>query len=581
MFPDACPRYIRNLCQNKAMNDAVVDELITVIFSTNNEYPKRALPIPDSEFNPENQFEILREVLSDADPDFLQMMCDKFEGKPESVETFINETLQKQNYPKLKDYERKQQLSSQQKQYTSDFNVKNFVKIIPNPEEFFNEKSRTLKLDPSDTEYVLVFLRNTFNKMPIRTIQRIFHANSTDNNCNLAKTFNQLEEMQNSETETMKSVRKPTRMDTNITNIPLLQEIAYLSHRHEITHYLTELKKRENLEREEARNRGLMQTCNCCFDEEVLPRDIHTCGNNCKFCKSCIVKSVEVAFGEGKLSFPCLGNCESSLSLQTLQAVLSPKLFSKIAQRKALEEIKSAGIEELEMCPFCVFATIPAAGYSIFTCLNPESMKESCRMCKNPSHAPLRCEEVEEDADVKARTFVENKMTEALLRKCYKCGVKFFKEEGCNRMTCSCGASMCYICEEPVTGYKHFNGNGGDRYNLCPLYSDTHDVNKKNVLKGAAEAKAELGNVVLKHDPTKDVQEHYNERKRKLPLNHLVGFVNESFYTFWLSFEFITHHLEKIRISIRKHFPEDFKLIFRVKFRVRNGERSFWILIVC
>ncbi|XP_044269250.1 uncharacterized protein LOC123014283 [Tribolium madens] len=522
MIPDACPRYIRNLCQNKAMNDAVVDELITVIFSTNNEYPKRTLPVPEPEVIPENQFEILREVLPDADPDYLRMMCDKFEGKSESVKTFINEAMEKRDYPKLKDYQRKQQLSAQQKQYTSEFDVKNFVKVIPNPEDFFHEKSRTLKVDTFDSHYALVFLKNTFNKLSIRTIQSVYQANSTKDNCNLSKTFNQLEKMQKFGIEVMKSVRRAAPLPNNITNIPLLQEIAYLGHRREITDYVNEIKQRENLEREEVKSLGLMQTCNCCYDEEVLPREIYTCENNCEFCKSCIVKSVEVAFGEGKLSFPCLASCESSFSLQTLQAVLSPKLFSKIAQKKALEEIKAAGIEELEMCPFCDFATIPAEGYNIFTCLNPECMKESCRMCKEPSHIPLRCEEIEKDADVKARIFVENKMTEALLRKCYKCGVKFFKEEGCNKMTCSCGASMCYICGKPVTDYKHFNGNGGDRYDLCPLYSDTHVLNKENVLKGAAEAKAELGNVVLKHDPTKDVQQHYSERKRKLPLDHLV-----------------------------------------------------------
>jgi hypothetical protein len=37
-------------------------------------------------------------------------------------------------------------------------------------------------------------------------------------------------------------------------------------------------------------------------------------------------------------------------------------------------------------------------------------------MCKEPSHVPLRCDEIEKDEDVRARTFVENKMTEALLR---------------------------------------------------------------------------------------------------------------------------------------------------------------------
>lgn len=91
-------------------------------------------------------------------------------------------------------------------------------------------------------------------------------------------------------------------------------------------------------------------------------------------------------------------------------------MFSKLAQKKALAEIKAAGIEELETCPFCDFASIPNESDKIFRCLNPDCMKESCRKCKEPNHVPLKCEEVEKDQDVKARTYIENKMTEALLR---------------------------------------------------------------------------------------------------------------------------------------------------------------------
>lgn len=96
--------------------------------------------------------------------------------------------------------------------------------------------------------------------------------------------------------------------------------------------------------------------------------------------------------------------------------VLKPNVFSKIAQKKQLEEIKAAGIEDLETCPFCDFATIPAVNDKIFHCLNPDCMKESCRKCKEPSHIPYHCDELEKDDDVKRRTYIENKMTEALLR---------------------------------------------------------------------------------------------------------------------------------------------------------------------
>lgn len=85
------------------------------------------------------------------------------------------------------------------------------------------------------------------------------------------------------------------------------------------------------------------------------------------------------------------------------------------------------------------------------------------RLCKEPNHVPLKCDEVKTDA---ARLYLEEKMTEALIRKCYNCGRTFFKEDGCNKMTCVCGALMCYICDKPVKGYDHFQGQGSMASNL-------------------------------------------------------------------------------------------------------------------
>ena len=59
---------------------------------------------------------------------------------------------------------------------------------------------------------------------------------------------------------------------------------------------------------------------------------------------------------------------------------------------------------------------------------------------------PLACNEVEKDAEVAARVALERAATEAMLRECPACRNKFYKEEGCNKMKCKCGQSICYLC---------------------------------------------------------------------------------------------------------------------------------------
>lgn len=62
-----------------------------------------------------------------------------------------------------------------------------------------------------------------------------------------------------------------------------------------------------------------MKTCNCCYDDEVLPIDIVFCNNGCEFCRTCVEKSVLISFGEGILVYNCLAGCTATFSVQTLQ----------------------------------------------------------------------------------------------------------------------------------------------------------------------------------------------------------------------------------------------------------------------
>ncbi|CAH0547652.1 unnamed protein product [Brassicogethes aeneus] len=512
MFPEACPKYIRKLCNGKAMMN--LDDLVTEIITTGDDYPKRQRKpaSPEPEIDAEQQLEILKEVLPDADPTFLQMQCERYRGNANGLKEFMANALENKNYPTLKEHIRKQQLSAQQKQYTTDFNVENFVKLFPEPTKYFGDATRQPQYSFVDIHYITMFLRNHFDRIPVKEIGKTMQQHG-----NRPVTAYSVLSKRMRDGNVMKSRRKHVELPDNLQNIPLLQELAYLNHRVEIAEYLKKKKLQEEQERADAKAGGLMRTCNCCYDEEVMPKDSFECAKGCNFCRDCVKKSCEVALGDGKLEFPCLADCGAHFGLQTLQNCLPPKMFSKLAQKKAVAEVKAAGIEDLEMCPFCDFATIPYEADKIFRCLNPDCMKESCRLCKETSHVPLKCEEVEKDEDVKARTYIEDRMTEALLRECWKCKARFFKEEGCNKMTCYCGAHMCYICGKPVKDYSHFNGIGGDKYHLCPLYSDTNAVNEQNVVKAAQEAKSSVDASKLKIDPTVDVKAHYKKRARELP----------------------------------------------------------------
>ena len=95
------------------------------------------------------------------------------------------------------------------------------------------------------------------------------------------------------------------------------------------------------------------------------------------------------------------------------------------------------------------------------------SCRNDFRLCREPSHIPLRCNEVERQGETSMRAYIENKMSEAMLRQCHKCKKRFYKTEGCNSMRCTCGAMMCYVCRKPIKSYDHFRR----RYASQCLYS--------------------------------------------------------------------------------------------------------------
>ena len=102
------------------------------------------------------------------------------------------------------------------------------------------------------------------------------------------------------------------------------------------------------------------------------------------FFRICIKSYAETRIGESKLAFDCLDtSCKTEFSMAVLSSVLEPNMFSKMLVRMQNEEIKRAGISDLEECPYCTYAAIiENQDEKVFYCLNPSCLKEHCRFVK-------------------------------------------------------------------------------------------------------------------------------------------------------------------------------------------------------
>lgn len=115
---------------------------------------------------------------------------------------------------------------------------------------------------------------------------------------------------------------------------------------------------------------------------------------------------------------------------------------------------------------------------------------EYCTFCFCLAHPSKSCIEVERIslAARNPKMVAEEALAEVVIRTCPKCHVRFVKDGGCNKITCStpgCDTMICYICKQQVGGYDHFccNGSRQSPDQPCP----DPDCDKKCILHMADE----------------------------------------------------------------------------------------------
>lgn len=228
--------------------------------------------------------------------------------------------------------------------------------------------------------------------------------------------------------------------------------------------------------------------CQACFDDLPINRQIHCHGEIPHFtCFSCIKTYIATEIGDARCRVMCTAGCGAGFEPVQLNLIDDKRLLGKLADLQQEQDIRDAGLEDLEECPFCEYKAImpPVEEDFEFRCANPECEKVSCRRCKALTHIPISCEQHAKDKKASGRHTIEEAMTAALLRSCNNCKKQFIKEFGCNKMTCpSCKNLQCYVCSETLKGYDHFDQHpgGGPRVGgKCPLYDNLEQRHEREV----------------------------------------------------------------------------------------------------
>jgi len=495
-----------------------------------------------------DEFKVIQNIFQDCDPEYLIKKLNNAKSDDYSrVESVVCDLLEEKTYPKLKEFINKEKIKALQQ---IEFNIEDYLKLVPDPVKHFYEigkltsqKYRNLCRLELENEFDFVskwsinmvlsrynyHLAPSFNELKNAVInkqadlklraQRNLQAHLNKKSLSIEtvteevlRKIPKVKFSKNKESYMLKHLSRK-KIDHNDFDSEFVKELLFIKNEDKIKIYLKEQALNYSKAFQTAKENNNLHECQCCFEDNLLRENMQSCLNNHLFCKVCIKHYAETNIGDCNYEFKCMQeNCDSFYQMDTLRDVLDPNVFDKLDGNIQNMQIIKANLSNLESCPFCTFCIIiENENEKVFKCLNPDCMKESCRFCKEPSHLPLRCNEIEQKNEVKMRTWIENKITESMIRVCKMCNKRFYKMDGCNLMRCVCGAIMCYVCREQIpanVGYNHFNLNGcsNDSNNTAAIHFKDSEIAYREAKEIYLKEHSEMVDIILKHDPKENLK---------------------------------------------------------------------------
>ncbi|KAI3556934.1 ubiquitin-conjugating enzyme [Colletotrichum abscissum] len=437
----------------------------------------------------------------------------------QTIDTILGSTEKGGSYPKAsrrqKSLKRKREGSAEDDEEDEDVEKENILRLYAHP----GRERETRKQYISRSEEIL---KHDFPQVIQKCVMKIFY----DNACKLLPTYlavdKALEDLKNGVQEGLPYgfalKKRPTPPSDRIFAGQKMDQLLQTA-THEEKRVLEELvaarrvlrvtrnrldaarfeAAREAANFEIAKATGSFTDCGCCYSEFALNRMVRCENGNHFFCLECARRNAETVVGLSKYEITCMSidGCDSGFAHKERSKFINDQLSQALDRIESEANLRMAGIDGLETCPFCPYAAEypPVDINKEFKCENPDCQVVSCRLCREETHIPRTCDEAAGDSAEGARRQIEEAMSSALIRKCNKCGMAFVKESGCNKMTCTkrgCRNVQCYVCSKSCD-YAHFDdqARGGQKGN-CPLFDDVNTRHNEEVQQAEAKARQDI-----------------------------------------------------------------------------------------
>ncbi|KAF9483016.1 hypothetical protein BDN70DRAFT_990656 [Pholiota conissans] len=221
------------------------------------------------------------------------------------------------------------------------------------------------------------------------------------------------------------------------------------------------------------------ETCPICTDD-VSNGEQLGCGH--AYCSGCLSHFLTSAVDNKNFPLACMGNggaCQVPFPIPSIRRFLPPQLFENLVEAAFATYLEQHS-QELKYCttPDCKQIYRRRSDKTLLKC--PACFSTICPMCDEEAHEGMTCQErrIHRDPGLQDR-LTEEFAREHGYKNCPQCRIFIEKTEGCNHMTCKCGAHICWRCMGIFTAntiYPHMQSAHNGIYDTVPGGANNDDI---------------------------------------------------------------------------------------------------------